>query len=107
MLYGYTWGPLFVQPISFESLLALQDIELFIESARRKSLNAVVNVGSKGINMAANAMVTAAVSGQKVVSNHLRSRSAVDLKSLRDNDQLYKEHTSGSKTHSFLICFDV
>lgn len=70
-----------------------QDIELFLETARRESFNAVINASSKGINLAANVMVTAAVTGQRVVSNKLRSRSVMDL-SLLQNNQTRHQHTS-------------
>jgi len=51
----------------------------------------VVNVGSKGINLAANAVVTAAVKGQAVVSDRLKSYSVMDLSTIPENADIHRQ----------------
>ena len=51
----------------------------------------MVNVGSKGINLAANAVVTAAVKGQAVVSDRLKSYSVMDLSSIPENADIHRQ----------------
>jgi len=52
---------------------------MFLENARERSYQTMVDVGSRGLNMAANAVVTAAVKGQAAVSDRLRSYSVTDI----------------------------
>ncbi|XP_078486358.1 receptor expression-enhancing protein 2-like [Ciona intestinalis] len=66
-----------------------QEIDLFLENARDKSYKTMVNVGSKGINMAANVVVTAAVKGQAVVTDKLKSYSVMDLTKLPDSADVH------------------
>ena len=63
---------------------------MFLENARERSYQTVVRVGSKGINLAASAVVTAAVKGQTVVTRKLRSYSASDLTRIPENEEVQR-----------------
>ena len=68
-----------------------QEIDLFLENAKERSYQTVVNVGSRGINMAANAVVTAAVKGQAVVSDKLKSYSVMDLTTIPEGANVHQQ----------------
>jgi len=68
-----------------------QDIDLFLENAKERGYQAVVHAGSKGLNLAATAVVTAAVKGQAVVTDKLRSYSVMDLANLPDNTPMHAQ----------------
>nr|CAB3265517.1 receptor expression-enhancing protein 2-like [Phallusia mammillata] len=68
-----------------------QDIDLFLENAKDKGYEAMVNVGSRGFNLAANAVVTAAVKGQAVVTDKLRSYSTLDLTQLPETAEIHRQ----------------
>lgn len=72
-----------------------QDIDLFIENAKDRGYQAVVDVGSKGLNLAANAVVTAAVKGQAVVTDKLKSYSVMDISSLPDDMPIHAPNRQG------------
>ena len=46
----------------------------------------MVDVGSRGLNIAANAVVTAAVKGQAAVTNRIRSYSVTDVSRLHEGE---------------------
>ena len=51
----------------------------------------MVTVGSRGINLDANAVVSAAVKGQAVVTDRLKSYSVMDLSNLPDNTAIHSQ----------------
>jgi len=69
-----------------------QDIDLFLEHAKERGYQAVVDVGSRGLNIAANVVVNAAVKGHGVVTDKLKSYSVMDLRSLPDDMPLHSRH---------------
>ncbi|XP_052545735.1 receptor expression-enhancing protein 2 isoform X2 [Tympanuchus pallidicinctus] len=62
------------------------EIDEYITQARDKSYETMMRVGKRGLNLAANAAVTAAAKGQGVLSEKLRSFSMQDLTLIRDED---------------------
>ena len=72
--------------LKVQAFNVLQEIDTFLENARDRSYQTMVDVGSRGINLAANAVVTAAVKGQTAVSNKLRSYSVTDLTRIPENE---------------------
>ncbi|CAK6446096.1 unnamed protein product [Pipistrellus nathusii] len=65
-----------------------KEIDEYISQARDKSYETMMRVGKRGLNLAANAAVTAAAKGQGVLSEKLRSFSMQDLTLIRDEDSL-------------------
>nr|XP_021156770.1 receptor expression-enhancing protein 2 [Columba livia] len=63
-----------------------KEIDEYITQARDKSYETMMRVGKRGLNLAANAAVTAAAKGQGVLSEKLRSFSMQDLTLIRDED---------------------
>lgn len=66
-----------------------QEIDLFLENAKNSGYQAVVDVSSKGLNLAANAVVTAAVKSQAAVTDKLRSYSVMDIRNLPDDMNMH------------------
>ncbi|XP_044517786.1 receptor expression-enhancing protein 2 isoform X1 [Gracilinanus agilis] len=65
-----------------------KEIDEYITQARDKSYETMMRVGKRGLNLAANAAVTAATKGQGVLSEKLRSFSMQDLTLIRDDEAL-------------------
>ncbi|XP_059947964.1 receptor expression-enhancing protein 2 isoform X2 [Mesoplodon densirostris] len=70
-----------------------KEIDEYITQARDKSYETMMRVGKRGLNLAANAAVTAAAKG--VLSEKLRSFSMQDLTLIRDEDALPLQGTDG------------
>ncbi|XP_078241658.1 receptor expression-enhancing protein 2 isoform X3 [Pogona vitticeps] len=68
---------------------SLLEIDEYISQARDKSYETMMRVGKRGLNLAANAAVTAATKGQGVLSEKLRSFSMQDLTLIRDDDAVH------------------
>ncbi|XP_074912946.1 receptor expression-enhancing protein 2 isoform X2 [Buteo buteo] len=66
-----------------------KEIDEYITQARDKSYETMMRVGKRGLNLAANAAVTAAAKGQGVLSEKLRSFSMQDLTLIRDEDTMH------------------
>ncbi|XP_048345832.1 receptor expression-enhancing protein 2 [Sphaerodactylus townsendi] len=66
-----------------------KEIDEYISQARDKSYETMMRVGKRGLNLAANAAVTAAAKGQGVLSEKLRSFSMQDLTLIRDDDTVH------------------
>ncbi|XP_075571236.1 receptor expression-enhancing protein 2 isoform X2 [Pelecanus crispus] len=64
-----------------------KEIDEYITQARDKSYETMMRVGKRGLNLAANAAVTAAAKG--VLSEKLRSFSMQDLTLIRDEDSVH------------------
>ncbi|KAM4036657.1 receptor expression-enhancing protein 2 isoform 1-T1 [Anomaloglossus baeobatrachus] len=62
-----------------------KEIDEYIAQARDKSYETMMRVGKRGLNLAANAAVTAATKGQGVLSEKLRSFSMQDLTLIQDD----------------------
>ncbi|KAM6408678.1 receptor expression-enhancing protein 2 [Rhynochetos jubatus] len=72
-----------------------KEIDEYITQARDKSYETMMRVGKRGLNLAANAAVTAAAKGQGVLSEKLRSFSMQDLTLIRDEDAVHmRSHES-------------
>ncbi|KAJ6667827.1 hypothetical protein lerEdw1_016148 [Lerista edwardsae] len=73
------------------------EIDEYISQARDKSYETMMRVGKRGLNLAANAAVTAAAKG--VLSEKLRSFSMQDLTLIRDDDTVHlRSHESRMHT---------
>ncbi|NWY27207.1 REEP2 protein, partial [Pheucticus melanocephalus] len=66
-----------------------KEIDEYITQACDKSYETMMRVGKRGLNLAANAAVTAAAKGQGVLSEKLRSFSMQDLTLIRDEDTVH------------------
>ncbi|XP_042646177.1 receptor expression-enhancing protein 2 isoform X2 [Tyto alba] len=66
-----------------------KEIDEYLTQARDKSYETMMRVGKRGLNLAANAAVTAAAKGQGVLSEKLRSFSMQDLTLIRDEDTVH------------------
>lgn len=66
-----------------------KEIDEYIAQARDKSYETMMRVGKRGLNLAANAAVTAATKGQGVLSEKLRSFSMQDLTLIQDDDAVH------------------
>ncbi|XP_072002423.1 receptor expression-enhancing protein 2 isoform X1 [Engystomops pustulosus] len=66
-----------------------KEIDEYIAQARDKSYETMMRVGKRGLNIAANAAVTAATKGQGVLSEKLRSFSMQDLTLIQDDDPVH------------------
>ncbi|XP_050835742.1 receptor expression-enhancing protein 2 isoform X4 [Serinus canaria] len=79
-----------------------KEIDEYITQACDKSYETMMRVGKRGLNLAANAAVTAAAKGQGVLSEKLRSFSMQDLTLIRDEDTVHMQsrdpqlHASGA-----------
>ncbi|XP_040928550.1 receptor expression-enhancing protein 2 isoform X2 [Betta splendens] len=70
-----------------------EKIDEYIAQAKDKSYETMMRFGKRGLNLAANAAVTAATKGQGVLSDKLRSFSMQDLTLINAEDELAL-HTS-------------
>ncbi|XP_040263052.1 receptor expression-enhancing protein 2 [Bufo bufo] len=66
-----------------------KEIDEYIAQARDKSYETMMRVGKRGLNLAANAAVTAASKGQGVLSEKLRSFSMQDLTLIQEDDAVH------------------
>ncbi|XP_054998641.1 receptor expression-enhancing protein 2 isoform X1 [Sorex araneus] len=80
-----------------------KEIDEYITQARDRSYETMMRVGKRGLNLAANAAVTAAAKGQGVLSEKLRSFSMQDLTLLRDEDALTLQGPDGRLRPSSLL----
>uniref|UniRef100_A0A3Q3W9F4 Receptor expression-enhancing protein n=1 Tax=Mola mola TaxID=94237 RepID=A0A3Q3W9F4_MOLML len=65
-----------------------KEIDEYIAQAKDKSYETMMRFGKRGLNLAANAAVTAATKGQGVLSDKLRSFSMQDLTLINADDEL-------------------
>ncbi|XP_078087601.1 receptor expression-enhancing protein 2-like [Mustelus asterias] len=70
-----------------------KEIDEYISQAKDRSYETMMRFGKRGLNLAANAAVTAAAKGQGVLSDKLRSFSMQDLTLLRDEDAIHLRST--------------
>ncbi|XP_066471833.1 receptor expression-enhancing protein 2 [Tiliqua scincoides] len=77
-----------------------KEIDEYISQARDKSYETMMRVGKRGLNLAANAAVTAAAKGQGVLSEKLRSFSMQDLTLIRDDDTMHLRSPESRKRTS-------
>ncbi|KAM9850195.1 receptor expression-enhancing protein 2 [Aulostomus maculatus] len=70
-----------------------KEIDEYIAQAKDRSYETMMRFGKRGLNLAANAAVTAATKGQGVLSDKLRSFSMQDLTLINAEDELAL-HTS-------------
>ncbi|XP_051869656.1 receptor expression-enhancing protein 2-like isoform X2 [Pristis pectinata] len=70
-----------------------KEIDEYISQAKDRSYQTMMRFGKRGLNLAANAAVTAAAKGQGVLSDKLRSFSMQDLTLLRDEDSIHLRST--------------
>ncbi|XP_017279531.1 receptor expression-enhancing protein 2 [Kryptolebias marmoratus] len=70
-----------------------KEIDEYIAQAKDRSYETMMRFGKRGLNLAANAAVTAATKGQGVLSDKLRSFSMQDLTLINTEDEL-DLHTS-------------
>ncbi|KAI3351824.1 hypothetical protein L3Q82_020657, partial [Scortum barcoo] len=70
-----------------------KEIDEYIAQAKDRSYETMMRFGKRGLNLAANAAVTAATKGQGVLSDKLRSFSMQDLTLINADDELAL-HTS-------------
>lgn len=80
-----------------------KEIDEYITQARDRSYETMMRVGKRGLNLAANAAVTAATKGQGVLSEKLRSFSMQDLTLIRDEDGLPLQGPDGHLRPSSLL----
>ncbi|XP_033489547.1 receptor expression-enhancing protein 2 [Epinephelus lanceolatus] len=73
-----------------------KEIDEYIAQAKDRSYETMMRFGKRGLNLAANAAVTAATKGQGVLSDKLRSFSMQDLTLINAEDELAL-HTSESR----------
>ncbi|XP_015204835.2 receptor expression-enhancing protein 2 [Lepisosteus oculatus] len=76
-----------------------KEIDEYITQARDRSYETMMRFGKRGLNLAANAAVTAATKGQGVLSEKLRSFSMQDLTLIRDEEDLHL-HSSDPRLRS-------
>lgn len=77
-----------------------KEIDEFLTSAKTQSYSTMVTVGTKGINLAASAMATAALKSQEVVADRLRSYSMNDLSRLPDNMPIHNQPRMQHETYA-------
>uniref|UniRef100_A0A8C5GM32 Receptor expression-enhancing protein n=1 Tax=Gouania willdenowi TaxID=441366 RepID=A0A8C5GM32_GOUWI len=65
-----------------------KEIDDYIAQAKDRSYETMMKFGKRGLNLAANAAVTAAAKGQGVLSDKLRSFSMQDLTLINAEDEL-------------------
>ncbi|KAG7244949.1 hypothetical protein INR49_024346 [Caranx melampygus] len=73
-----------------------KEIDEYIAQAKDRSYETMMRFGKRGLNLAANAAVTAATKGQGVLSDKLRSFSMQDLTLINTEDDLAL-HTSDAR----------
>ncbi|XP_034454167.1 receptor expression-enhancing protein 2 [Hippoglossus hippoglossus] len=73
-----------------------KEIDEYIAQAKDRSYDTMMRFGKRGLNLAANAAVTAATKGQGVLSDKLRSFSMQDLTLINAEDELAL-HTSDAR----------
>lgn len=73
-----------------------KEIDDYIAQAKDRSYDTMMKFGKRGLNLAANAAVTAAAKGQGVLSDKLRSFSMQDLTLINAEDELAL-HTSDGR----------
>ncbi|XP_041800376.1 receptor expression-enhancing protein 2 [Chelmon rostratus] len=73
-----------------------KEIDEYIAQAKDRSYETMMRFGKRGLNLAANAAVTAATKGQGVLSDKLRSFSMQDLTLINADDELVL-HTADSR----------
>lgn len=73
-----------------------KEIDEYIAQAKDRSYETMMRFGKRGLNLAANAAVTAATKGQGVLSDKLRSFSMQDLTLINAEDEL-DLHTSAAR----------
>ncbi|XP_030636420.1 receptor expression-enhancing protein 2 isoform X2 [Chanos chanos] len=73
-----------------------KEIDEYITQAKDRSYETMMRFGKRGLNLAANAAVTAAAKGQGVLSEKLRSFSMQDLTLIGDEEEL---HLRGAELH--------
>ncbi|KAM8733105.1 receptor expression-enhancing protein 2 isoform X1 [Acanthopagrus latus] len=73
-----------------------KEIDEYIAQAKDRSYETMMRFGKRGLNLAANAAVTAATKGQGVLSDKLRSFSMQDLTLINADDELAL-HTSDTR----------
>ncbi|XP_070769502.1 receptor expression-enhancing protein 2 [Enoplosus armatus] len=73
-----------------------KEIDEYIAQAKDRSYETMMRFGKRGLNLAANAAVTAASKGQGVLSDKLRSFSMQDLTLINADDELAL-HTSDAR----------
>ncbi|XP_039976244.1 receptor expression-enhancing protein 2 isoform X2 [Xiphias gladius] len=73
-----------------------KEIDEYIAQAKDRSYETMMKFGKRGLNLAANAAVTAATKGQGVLSDKLRSFSMQDLTLINTEDELAL-HTSDAR----------
>ncbi|XP_032806642.1 receptor expression-enhancing protein 1-like [Petromyzon marinus] len=81
-----------------------QEIDEYIVQAKEKSYETMVRFGRRGLNLAANAAVTAAAKGQGALSQRLRSFSMQDLSSIPDEEPMHGdmgEHLRSTRDTKF------
>ncbi|KAK1161142.1 receptor expression-enhancing protein 2-like [Acipenser oxyrinchus oxyrinchus] len=66
-----------------------KEIDEYITQARDRSYETMMTFGKRGLNLAANAAVTAAAKGQGVLSDKLRSFSMQDLTLIHDEETVH------------------
>jgi len=66
-------------------------IDKILEDAKVNGYKTAVGVGSKGLSLAANLVVNAAVKGQAVVTEKLKSYSTMDFRTLSDNMKVHSK----------------
>lgn len=74
-----------------------KEIDDYIAQAKDRSYETMMRFGKRGLNLAANAAVTAAAKGQGVLSDKLRSFSMQDLTLINSEDDLAL-HTSEGRS---------
>lgn len=70
------------------------DIDRFLHQAKAQGYHTVMDVGSRGLNLAASAVVTAAVKGQAVVSDRLKSYSTMDISQMNDRAPIHRSQSA-------------
>nr|XP_057919149.1 receptor expression-enhancing protein 2 isoform X2 [Doryrhamphus excisus] len=72
-----------------------KEIDDYIAQAKDRSYETMMRFGKRGLNLAANAAVTAATKGQGVLSDKLRSFSMQDLTLINAEDELALHSSDG------------
>ncbi|XP_077466443.1 receptor expression-enhancing protein 2 [Stigmatopora argus] len=72
-----------------------KEIDEYIAQAKDRSYETMMRFGKRGLNLAANAAVTAATKGQGVLSDKLRSFSMQDLTLINADDELSLRSSDG------------
>ncbi|XP_029958312.1 receptor expression-enhancing protein 2 [Salarias fasciatus] len=72
-----------------------REIDEYIAQAKDRSYETMMKFGKRGLNLAANAAVTAATKGQGVLSDKLRSFSMQDLTLINAEDELALHASDG------------